>query len=164
MSVTVWTFQKRLFLAYVTPSFRRRSLSLIPRFSDAAVHILSVGMLLLASLGTIVQLVHRQERRGLHFLHEPGTLASAAALTAQTPMAELLDGQQRPEEMNKALQNRRFRIDPYRMKIVTEGEPGYDDAVSPTGWRKSFFGAPFQRGGPSSDDGLPGPSPRKDTY
>jgi hypothetical protein len=77
-------------------------------------------MILLALLGTMLQLVHRRQRRGLRFLHMPGTLASAAALTARTPTAELLDGQQRPEEMNKALQDHRFRIDPKRMKIVTE--------------------------------------------
>ena len=98
-------------------------------------------MFLLAFLGTIVHLAHRQERRGLRLLHKPGTLASAAALTVQTPMAELLDGRQGPEEMSQALQNRRFRIDPNRMKIVTEGEPGYEDAVSPPGWRRSFFSA-----------------------
>jgi hypothetical protein len=72
-------------------------------------------------------------------------------------MAELLDGRQRPEEMNKALQNRRFRIDPHRMKIVTEGEPGYEGAVSPTGWRRSFFGTTFQRGGSLSDEALSRP-------
>jgi hypothetical protein len=88
-------------------------------------------MAFLALLGTTLQLVHRRQRRGLRFLHVPGTLASAAALTARTHTAELLDGQQRPEEMNEALQNRRFRIDPNRMKIVTEDEPGYEDALSP---------------------------------
>jgi hypothetical protein len=71
-------------------------------------------------MGTTLQLVHRRQRRGLRFLHMPGTLASAAALTARTPTADLLDGHQRPEEMNEALQNHRFRIDPNQMKIVTE--------------------------------------------
>jgi len=141
MTATVFTFQKRLFLA------------------DTAVHILSVGMLLLALFGTLMHLAHREERRGLRLLHEPGTLASAAALTAQTPMADLLDGMQRPEEMNEALQNRRFRIDPRRMKIVTEGEAGYQDAVSPPVWRRSFFGTMLQGGGPSNGNAPPRPSP-----
>jgi hypothetical protein len=80
-------------------------------------------MLLLALFGTISQLVHRHERRGLRLLHRPGTLASAAALIGQTRTAELLDGlRQRPEEMNEALQDRRFRLDPNRMKITTEDE------------------------------------------
>jgi hypothetical protein len=129
------------------------------RFSDIAVHILSIGMLLLAFFGTLMHLAHREERRGLRLLHQPGTLASAAALTAQTPMAELLDGRQRPEEMSEALQNRRFRIDPHRNKIVTEGEAGYQEAVSPSGWRRSFFGAAFQGGGSSNGQAPPGPSP-----
>jgi hypothetical protein len=116
-------------------------------------------MLLLAFFGTLMHLVHREERRGLHLLHKPGTLASAAALTAQTPMAELLVGRQRPEDMNEALQNHRFRIDPRRNKIVTEGEAGYKDAVSPSGWRRSFFGAAFQGGRSSNGHAPPGPSP-----
>lgn len=108
---------------------------------DVAVHLLAVGMLLLSVFGTIMHLLHRHDRRGLRLLHEPGTLASAAAFTAQTPMAELLDGRQRPEEIDQALRNLRFRIDPHRMKIVmTEGEPGFEEAQSPTGWRRSFFG------------------------
>ncbi|KAF8262466.1 hypothetical protein EI94DRAFT_1602111 [Lactarius quietus] len=122
MTVTVSTFQTRLFL------------------SDVAVHLLSVGMLILSVFGTIMHVLHRHDRRGLRLLHEPGTLASAAAFTAQTPMAELLDGRQRPEDINQALQNLRFRIDPLSMKIVTEGEPGFEEAQSPAGWRKSFFG------------------------
>ncbi|KAI0292909.1 hypothetical protein BC826DRAFT_1017480 [Russula brevipes] len=128
-------------------------------FSDAAVHVLSVGMLLLAVFGTLVHLAHREERRGLRLLHQPGTLASAAALTAQTPMAELLIGKQGPEDMNEALKRHRFRIDPRRNKIVTEGEAGYQDAVSPPGWRRSFFGAVFHGEGSSNGDAAPGPRP-----
>ena len=130
MPVIVSTFQKRLFLAYVT-CIPLVSLGPDPHISDEAVHILSGGMLLLALLGTISHLMHLRERRGLRLLHQPGTLASAWALIAQTPTAELLDGRQRPEEMSQALQNRRFRIDPSRMKIVTEDEPGYEYALSP---------------------------------
>jgi len=141
MTVTVFTYQKRLFLA------------------DAAVHILSVGMLLLALFGTLVHLAHREERRGLRLLHQPGTLASAAALTAQTPMAELLTGKQGPEDMNEALQRHRFRIDPRRNKIVTSGEAGYQDAASPPGWRRSFFGAVFHGEGSSNGDAPPRPRP-----
>lgn len=134
ISVTVWTFQKRLFL------------------SDVAVHLLSVGMLVLALFGTIMHLLHRHDRRGLRLLHAPGTLASAAAFTAQTPMAELLNGRQRPEDISQALQNLRFRIDPLRMKIVTEGEPGFEEARSPAGWRRSFFGGTPKNGGPSTNE------------
>jgi hypothetical protein len=132
MPAIVSTFRKRLFLAYVTPNpLVEVSLGPDPLISDEAVHILSGGMLLLALLGTISHLMHLRERRGLRLLHQPGTLASAWALIAQTRTAELLDGRLRPEEMNQVLQNRRFRIDPNRMKIVTEDEPGYEDALSP---------------------------------
>lgn len=133
MTVTVSTFQTRLFL------------------SDVAVHLLSVGMLLLALFGTIMHLLHRHDRRGLRLLHQPGTLASAAAFTAQTPMAELLNGRQRPEDISQALRNLRFRIDPHSMKIVTEGEPGFEEAQSPPVWRRSFFGATPKPEGPSKN-------------
>ncbi|KAN0127235.1 Protein of unknown function (DUF3433) domain containing protein [Lactarius tabidus] len=133
MTVSVSTFQTRLFL------------------SDVAVHLLSVGMLLLSVFGTIMHLLHRRDRRGLRLLHQPGTLASAASFTAQTPMAELLDGRQRPEDINHALRNLRFRMDPHSMKIVTEGEPGFEEAQSPPVWRKSFFGATPKPEGPSKN-------------
>lgn len=66
-------------------------------------------------------------------------------------MAELLDGRQRPEEISQALRNLRFRMDPHLMKIVTEGEPGFEEAQSPTGWRRSFFGATPKPEGPSKN-------------
>jgi hypothetical protein len=89
-------------------------------------------MLLLAFFSTILHLVHRRQRRDLQLPYRPGTLASAAALTVQTPMAELLDGRQRPEEITWALKDRRFRMDQQRMKIVTDDEPRYEEAVGPT--------------------------------
>ncbi|KAI0264713.1 hypothetical protein BC834DRAFT_252038 [Gloeopeniophorella convolvens] len=135
MTVTVLTFKKRLFL------------------SDVAVHLLAVGMLVLALFGTIMHTLHKHDRRGLRLQHEPGTLASAAAFTAQTPMAEMLNGRQRPEEISEALKGRRFRIDPRSMKIVTEGDAGYEEAQSPAGWRMSFIPAAFRRAVP--------PSPRR---
>ena len=152
MTVTVSTFQTRLFLSYVCSTFR------VPNrcqcedyYSDVAVHLLAVGMLLLSMFGTIMHLLHRHDRRGLRLLHAPGTLASAAAFTAQTPMAELLDGRQRPEDINQALRNLRFRIDPLSMKIVTEGEPGFEEAQSPPVWRRSFFSATPKPEGPSKN-------------
>jgi hypothetical protein len=108
----------KIFLAYAHESRPD------PHVSDVAVHTLSAGMLLLALFCTILHLVHRKERRDLRLLHEPGTFASAVALMARTPTAELLDGQKAPEDVNEALQNHRFRIDPGRMNIVTEDTVG----------------------------------------
>ncbi len=101
-------------------------------------------MLILAFFATIIQLLHRQDRRNLRLQHEPGTIASAVAIGAQTGMGDLLAGRQRESDMNEALKNRRFRIDPRTMKIFMEGEEGYEWAKTPTeaekyDRRKSIF-------------------------
>ncbi|KAI0058622.1 hypothetical protein BV25DRAFT_1810416, partial [Artomyces pyxidatus] len=146
VTVSVQTIKKRLWL------------------SDVAVHLLAAGMLILAFFGAVIHVLHRYDRRDLHFQHQPGTLASAAAFTAQTPMASLLDGRQRKEDITSALQNRRFRIDLRTMKVVMEGEPGYDDARSP-GWRKTSFGfgVPWF-GKPASEEGAETKRPTTGTF
>jgi hypothetical protein len=94
---------------------------------DVADHLLSVGILLLLAFGTITHDYIAMTDSACVccrcLLHEPRTLASAAAFTAQTPMAELLAGRQDSEEINEALRSLRFWIDPPRIKIMTAGEP-----------------------------------------
>ena len=108
--------------------------------SETAVHLLAAAMLVIAFFGVIIQILHRYDRRDLRLLHRPGTLASAAAITASTPMAQLLDGRQYGADMNAALQGKKFRINTSTMKVVMEGEPEYysETARSP-GWRRSAF-------------------------
>ncbi|EPQ53464.1 hypothetical protein GLOTRDRAFT_78464 [Gloeophyllum trabeum ATCC 11539] len=108
--------------------------------SSVAVHLLTTALLLLAFFGTIVQLLHRGDRANLRLAHEPGTIASAVVVGAQTNMGELLSGRQRKEEIIQALRDKRFRINPRTMKIVMEGEEGYEEAASP-GPRRSVFAA-----------------------
>lgn len=98
-------------------------------------------MLLLALIGTLIQLLHRYDRRQLRLKHEPGTIASAVSIGAQTGMGELLAGRQREEDMTHILRGKRFRIDPKSMKIIMEGEDGYEIAASPALRRKSIFAA-----------------------
>ncbi|KAF9444645.1 hypothetical protein P691DRAFT_836023 [Macrolepiota fuliginosa MF-IS2] len=123
MTVEVRTFKKRVWL------------------SDTAVHLLTTAMLLLAVFGTLIQLFHRHDRRQLHLQHEPGTIASAVSIGAQTGMGELLAGRQRTEEIDDILRDKKFRIDPRTMKIIMEGEDGYEIAQSPMDRRKSIFAA-----------------------
>ncbi|EIM82094.1 uncharacterized protein STEHIDRAFT_65902 [Stereum hirsutum FP-91666 SS1] len=113
--------------------------------SDIAVHLLSAGMLTLSLFTVVVQLLHKRSRQDLRLLHQPGTLASAASFTASTGTAALLDGQQRREDLYKALRDRKFRINPVTNKIVMEGEPEYPFSKSPN-WRKSFFGSSGRAG------------------
>ncbi|KAG5644350.1 hypothetical protein DXG03_008647 [Asterophora parasitica] len=107
--------------------------------SSTAVHLLSAGMFILAFFGTIVHLFHRADRRRLRLRHLPGTIASAVSIGAQTGMGNLLAGRQDQKDIHEALRNRKFRIDPRTMKIVMEGEQGYESATSPTDERKSIF-------------------------
>ncbi|KAA1473042.1 hypothetical protein DENSPDRAFT_218676 [Dentipellis sp. KUC8613] len=110
---------------------------------DVAAHLLVVALLMLAFFGTLIQILHRHDRRDLRLLQPPGTLASAAAITASSNISSLLDGQLRPEDMGRALKDRRFRIDPETMKVVMDmdGGEGYAGARSP-GWRRSAFAPP----------------------
>lgn len=108
--------------------------------SETAVHLLAAAMLVIAFFGVIIQILHRYDRRDLRLLHRPGTLASAAAITASTPMAQLLDGRQYGADMNAALQGKKFRINTSTMKVVMEDEPEYySEAARSPGWRRSAF-------------------------
>lgn len=95
-------------------------------------------MFVLAVFGTILQLWHRREREILHLTHAPGTIASAVSLGGQTGLGSVLAPRLGEEEMKAALENKRFRIDRRTLKIVVEGEDGYQDAESPA--NRTAFG------------------------
>lgn len=80
-----------------------------PYCSPTAVHLLAVALLLLAFFATIIHLFHRSDRRNLHLQHEPGTIASAVSIGAQTSIGELLAGRQRAEDISQVLKDRKFR-------------------------------------------------------
>ncbi|KAG6876440.1 hypothetical protein C0993_003142 [Termitomyces sp. T159_Od127] len=123
LTVQVKTFQSRVWL------------------SSIATHILAASMLVLALCAGIIHIFHRVERRRLRLRHEPGTIASAVSIGAQTGMGELLAGRHRQEEIKEVLSNKKFRIDPRTMKIIMEGEEGYESAASPMNRRRSVFAA-----------------------
>jgi len=107
--------------------------------SAVAVHIEAVALLVVAIVGGYIQILHRHNRKNLNLLHEPGTIASAVSIGAQTDLANLLHGHRQEADFIRALQNRKFRIDPRTMKIIMQGEEGYEQAASPNP-RQSFFG------------------------
>jgi hypothetical protein len=108
--------------------------------TDIAVHIEAVALLVVALVGAFVQIVHYYSRRDLRLRHEPGTIASAVSIGAETNLAQLLNGQQGEHDFIRALRDKKFRIDPRTMKIVMQGERGYEQAVSPNP-RQSIFGS-----------------------
>jgi hypothetical protein len=97
-------------------------------------------MFVLAVFGTILQLWHRRESSILRLTHAPGTIASAVSLGGKTGLGEILAGRLRQEDMLEALENKKFRIDTRNMKIIMEGEAGYEDAASPEAYRTTFGG------------------------
>ncbi|PPQ90530.1 hypothetical protein CVT25_015820 [Psilocybe cyanescens] len=110
--------------------------------SDVAAHLLAVAMLILALFGTLVHLFHREDRRNLRLKHEPGTIASAVSIGASTGVGNVLANRHGEEEMKEALRDLKFRIDTDTMKIVMEGEPGYETAkniTTPMTRRRSIF-------------------------
>ncbi|KAF9521556.1 hypothetical protein CPB83DRAFT_865412 [Crepidotus variabilis] len=121
ITVQVRTFRNRVFM------------------SDVATHLLAVAMLVLAFFATIVHVFHREDRRFLRLAHEPGTIASAVSIGAQTGVAEVLADRQGGRDMKEALRNKKFRFDPTSNKIVMEGEAGYEDPASPAFRRHSVM-------------------------
>ncbi|EEB93873.1 hypothetical protein MPER_07418, partial [Moniliophthora perniciosa FA553] len=120
--------------------------------SPVATHLLTAGLVTVSIVACCVHIVHRYERRNLRLAHEPGTIASAVSIGGSTHLSHLLNnGQSEEKEMREVLGRKKFRIDPKSMKIVMEGEAGYEHASSPreadlVGRRKSVFEA-LQRGG-----------------
>jgi hypothetical protein len=87
--------------------------------------------LVLAFFATIVHLFHRADRQYLKLKHEPGTIASAVSLCAQTGVGDVLAGHHAEGDIEEALRNKKFRINPATMKIIMEGEDGYETAAIP---------------------------------
>ena len=98
-------------------------------------------MIILAFVAFMIQIIHRVDRMNLTLQHEPGTIASAVSIGAQTGAGELLAGRQRARDIDDVLRGKKFRIDPDTMRIVMEGEEGYDFGGSPTERRQSIFAA-----------------------
>lgn len=78
--------------------------------SDIAVHLLTAAMLLLALAATIIQLSHRLDRRHLKLKHQPGTIASAVSIGAQTEMGQLLAGLQHGRDIDRKLREDRKSV------------------------------------------------------
>jgi hypothetical protein len=102
-----------------------------PLFSNIVVHLQAAILLVVAVVGIFVQVFHRRSRRQLRLQHIPGTLASAISIGAETNLAQLLNSQQE-ENLDKALSDKQFRIDPRTMKILVERGGGYEEKVSLT--------------------------------
>jgi hypothetical protein len=113
--------------------------------SETAVHLLAIALIILAFFGSIVQVLHRGDRRDLRLGHAPGTIASAVALGGQTDVGAMLAGRHGEDDLVRALADKRFRMDPRTGKIVIQGEGGYEDAATPDPRRGSVFGL-IQRG------------------
>lgn len=101
-------------------------------------------MFVLAVFGTILHIFHRRSSHILALAHAPGTIASAVSLGGKTGVGDVLAGlgSHREEDIKYALRDKRFRIDPRSMRIVMDGEAGYEEASSPV-YREGFgFGLP----------------------
>lgn len=101
-------------------------------------HLLASAMFVLAILGTVLQLWHRRESRILRLTHAPGTIASAVSLGGKTGLGDILAGRLRHEDMLEVLEHKKFRIDTSTMKIIMDGEDGYENATSPEAYRARF--------------------------
>jgi len=106
--------------------------------SDVAAHLLAAALLILAFFATLIHFFHHAERKNLRLKHEPGTIASAVSIGAETGVGNVLSGRHSENDIKEALRNKKFRIDPVTMKIIMEGEYGYETATVPPSpmWRR----------------------------
>jgi len=107
--------------------------------SSTAVHLLAILLIVLALCAAVIHIFHRHERQDLNLLHQPGTIASAVSIGGATQMGQLLAQQRNAAEIQHALQDKKFRIDPYNMKILMDGEEGYEAVGIPMDRRRSVF-------------------------
>jgi len=108
--------------------------------SSLAVHLLAAAFFLLAIAASVIHVFHRWERRNLYLQHQPGTIASAVSIGAETGMGHLVAKQHDEAGIKQALADKRFRIDPSTNKIVMIGEETYGSGT-PTDQRFSVFEA-----------------------
>jgi len=87
--------------------------------------------LTLAFFATTIHLFHRADRQYLKLRHEPGTIACAVSIGAQTGVGDVLASRHAEGDIEETLRNKKFRINPVTMKIVMEGEDGYETAAIP---------------------------------
>ncbi|KAJ7507525.1 hypothetical protein B0H11DRAFT_2153199 [Mycena galericulata] len=116
-------------------------------FTSTAVHLLAALFLILAVVATVIHIFHRHERQDLNLLHQPGTIASAVSIGAETGMGQLLAQQRNTEEIHQALRDRKFRIDPSSMRIIMNDEEGYEQGKRTS---RRFSRAPGSPGLPKS--------------
>lgn len=102
-------------------------------------HLLAALFLILAVAASVIHVFHRHERQDLNLLHQPGTIASAVSIGAETGMGQLLAQKRNTEDIQHALRDRRFRIDPSSMRIIMNDEEGYEQVGSPMDRRRSVF-------------------------
>jgi len=117
--------------------------------SVQAAHILAASFATLAVLGLVLAVLHNKERRFLRLAHEPGTIASAAAVAGHTEVAVILEGKDDEKTMKRLLGQHRYRIDPHSGKIVFDGEFGFDNrAESPQPNITTYGNIPPSSGSP----------------
>ncbi|KAF9254629.1 hypothetical protein L218DRAFT_885862, partial [Marasmius fiardii PR-910] len=117
--------------------------------SAFSTHFLTALLLLIAVISIFIHLTHTYSRRNLHLRHLPGTIASAVSIGGGTSTSALLSEytSSKQDDLKSALRERRFRIDPRTMKIVMEGEEGYDYASSPNRGEFQWVGEALKKGG-----------------
>lgn len=82
-------------------------------------------MILVGLGGLVITLLNYRQRRGLLLATPPGSIASAAALTAHSGFGDLLLPYDSEEDIERKLRGYRFRLDRRTGAIVAED---YDEA------------------------------------
>jgi len=108
-------------------------------FTNLATHLLVADFLVISLLGLAVFILHRPARQSLRLPYVPGTIAAAVSMAGRSAVTSVLADARREEDLSSSLRDKRFRLNPVTMKIIMEGESGYDEAQSPPPRPMSVF-------------------------
>ena len=128
------------------PKFNLKFLKLqisSPRFyficSEIAVHILAVVLIIAGIVGTVLHYLHYQLRKGVKLYAQPGTIASAASITADSGLTGLVKAGFTEGQLRDALRGRKFTVD-HTGRVILQDENGFEGG-KPLEKRRSVYGA-----------------------
>jgi len=95
--------------------------------SPIAVHILAVVLIVSGIVGMFIHYLHYQLRKGVKLYAQPGTIASAASITADSGLNSLVKPGFTGEQLRKALRGHKFTVD-NTGRVVLQDENGLESA------------------------------------
>ncbi|PPQ99836.1 hypothetical protein CVT24_009630 [Panaeolus cyanescens] len=94
-------------------------------------HVLAILLILTGTIGTIVQVVSRKQRKKLMLAAPPGSIAAVVSLTSKSGFGDLLLPYDDEKTLERKLRGLRFRLDKRTGAIVAEDDGTERDGMGP---------------------------------